>query len=178
VPNAQQLRKSLGEGGPPKVAEIESLSMGAPISVEATRFHPKCHQDIQALCRPKHIVLCKEKVGLSMMTRVLSDSSTPTLRPCASSRLERNPTFFAYKIAPALATGNTVVSRPPRNPHFRFSLAPLFKRSRFPEEPSTSFREGFYWKSFDSSYGYPFDFLSRVLLRPGKKVMEAAAQTN
>ena len=51
-----------------QVAEIESLSMGAPISVEATRFIPNAIKIFRHYAAQAYSALQGE-VGLSMMTR-------------------------------------------------------------------------------------------------------------
>jgi aldehyde dehydrogenase (NAD+) len=164
----------------PQVAEIESSSMGAPIIVEATRFIPNAIKIFRYYAAQAYNALQGESWPVDDDEGSYRIVQHQPFGPCALiAAWNATLTFFAYKIAPALATGNTVIFKASeKSPLSVLLLAPLFKEAGFPDGVVNIVSGGASTGNFLARHmGIRLISFTGSALA-GKKVMEAAAQTN
>jgi aldehyde dehydrogenase (NAD+) len=164
----------------PQVAEIESLSMGAPISVEAGRFIPNAIKIFRYYAAQAYNALQGESWPIDDDEGAYRIFQHQPFGPCALiGAWNATLTFFAYKIAPALATGNTVIFKASeKSPLSVLFLAPLFKEAGFPDGVVNIVSGGASTGNL-LARNMGIRLISFTGSAPaGKKVMEAAAQSN
>lgn len=154
--------------------------MGVSIIVEVTRFIPNAIKIFRYYAAQAYNALQGESWPVDDDEGSYRIVQHQPFGPCALiGAWNATLTFFAYKIAPALATGNTVIFKASeKSPLSVLLLAPLFKEAGFPDGVVNIVSGGASTGNLLARH-MGIRLISFTGSAPaGKKVMEAAAQSN